>query len=186
MTSDPILVAVCDEPDGLIDREVRPLIMTIENVRRFWELARHFKYIFDRDVQDDFALFCEMIFSQDPKGGVTSNGLFWVVDDFIGIFYMTNIVPGVDAKVHYLFFDRRHNGRVELVQEMVKYVFRKYNFRRLSVDLPFYSSKHTFNFLNQIGFTKEGRKRKAIWHNDDWFDVAIFGILKEEALNGNV
>lgn len=184
--SEPILVVPCPEPDGLVERSVFPMILTPENLQTFWEKSRQFKYLFDKNVNDDFRKFCELFLYNGPNGELQPNGLFWLVDDFVGVFYMTRIVPSVDAEVHYTFFDRRHRGRHQLALEMIQYVFRKYNFRRLSVEIPLYSTEHTFRFIDALGFKKEGRKRKAIWHNDDWFDVALFGILKEEALNWRI
>ncbi len=180
----PVLSAICAEPEGEVERFVYPMFLTPENLKLFWEKSRNFKYIFDNSVNGDFKRFCELFLYGGPAGELCSNGLFWVVDDWVGIFYMTRIIPGQDAEVHYTFFDRRHRGRQELSREMLKYVFRKYNFRRLTVEIPLYASRHTFDFVVSMGFKKEGRRRKAIWHNDDWFDVASFGILKEEALNG--
>lgn len=182
--TEAILTATCNEPSGSVVRNVYPLQLDPETLKLFWEKSKNFKYVFDKDVNGNFESFCNLFLFAGPDG-LKSNGLFWLVDDWTGLFYMTRIVPGVDAEIHYIFFDRRHRGRVELAREMLKYVFRKYNFRRLTVEIPLYSSKHTFEFISELGFTKEGRKRKAIWHNDDWFDVAILGILKEEALGGS-
>jgi RimJ/RimL family protein N-acetyltransferase len=178
---EPVLTAVCPEPHGDVIRNVYPLQLSVENLKIFWEKSRSFKYIFDEEVGGDFKKFCELFMYAGPHG-LQSNGLFWIIDDWVGMFYMTRIRPGIDAEVHYIFFDRRHRGRVDLAREMIKYAFRKYNFRRLSVEIPLYATKHAFEFITFIGFKKEGRRRKAIWHNDDWFDVAEFGILKEEAL----
>ena len=192
--AEPVLTAVCDERqwtkrDGeeylkggsLIERSVYPLILTPETLKTFWEKARKFQYLFDRSINNDFKTFCELLLTDGPEG-VQPTGLFWVVDNFVGIFYLSKIIPGVDASVHYTFFDRRHHGRLELTKEMLKYGFRKYNFRRMTVELPLYAREYTFKFVEELGFKREGRKRKAVWHNDDWFDIVLFGILKEEAL----
>lgn len=185
MSDEPVLTAVCDEPEGQIERSVRPMILTVENLQRFWEESRHFKTLFSAQVNGDFKKFCELFLYSGPDGELRTNGLFWLVDDFVGVFYMTSIKPCEDAQVHYAFFDRRHFGRETLTREMIKYVFRKYNFRRLTVEIPYYASRLAFQFTESVGFKKEGRKRKAVYYNDDWFDVAQFGILKEEALNGS-
>ena len=179
-----ILTAPCDEPGGRVVRSVYSMDLTVENLKRFWELSKPFKYLFNKEISNDFKTFCEL-FLYEGKGGLQSNGLFWVVDDFVGIFYMDNIRHGVsrlEADVHYTFFDRRHRGRTELVREMVKYLFCKYNFQRLNAEIPLYAKKGTFEFATAVGFRREGRRRKAQWHNDDWFDVLEFGILKDEAL----
>jgi len=181
VSKEPVLVAACSEPGGTITRSVYALQLTPENLKLFWDKARQFNYLFDQEVRNDFKKFCSLLLSDGPNG-VQSNGLFWVVDDFVGVFYMTKIQPGKDAEVHYTFFDRRQNGRVNLVKEMMKYVFQKYAFRRLSVEIPMYASAHTFHFVTALGFKREGRRRSATWHNDAWFDVMLFGLLREDIL----
>lgn len=185
--SEPVLTAVCFEPGGEVERAVYPMMLTVDNLRVFWEKSRQFKNLFDVHVNGDFKTFCELFLRNGVDGTVESNGLFWVVDDFVGVFYMTDIRIGFDAKTHYVFFDRRHRGRVHLAREMLKYVFMKYNFRRLSTEVPLYATPAVIDFIRACGFAREGRRRKGAWYsggeNPDWFDVLSFGILKEEALN---
>lgn len=179
---EPVIVADCAEPGGVVTRSVYPLHLTPENMKKFWEKARQFKNLFDEEVRGDFKKFCSLLL-HEGKDGLASNGLFWVVDDFVGVFYMTKIQPGKDAEVHYTFFDRRQNGRVNLTREMLKYVFQKYAFRRLSVEIPLFASAQTFHFIVALGFRVEGVKRKAAWYNDAWFDVKLFGLLRENILD---
>jgi len=159
--------------------------LSIDNLKRMWELSRKYNTLFNEEIRGDFRKFLEVFLRQLPDGSVECNGLFWVIDDFIGMFYMTEIVPDTDANVHYTFFDGRHKGRVELVKEVIRYAFRHYNFRRLSVEVALYATHGVMNFVEEVGFKNEGTKRKAIWYKGDWFDVNIFGILKEEALGGS-
>lgn len=179
----PIVSCYCEEPEGYVERFVYPMLFTPENLRRFWDESRKFRYIFTEDVRQDFRKFCELIVHEE-NGELVPNGLFWVVDDFVGVFYMTRITPGADADVHYSFFDRRQKGRVKLVRTMLKYVFERYQLRRVTAEIPYFASWITRNFTESIGFVKEGRKRKAIWFNDDWFDIGIYGILREEVIDG--
>jgi len=181
----PILQQYCLENSERVLRSVYPMPLNAENLRRFWEKSRVFKTLFTKEINDDFQKFLELFIIADDDGLPTgSTGLFWVVDDFVGVFYMTEIKPELDALVHYTFFDRRQNGRAELVKAMIRYVFRKYRFQRLSVEIPTYAVQHTFNFVKQIGFTLEGRKRKASFFSNNWFDVECYGMLSTEALNG--
>ena len=181
--SEPCLTVKCLEPEGTVERKVYPMQLTIENLKIIWEKTRNLHHLFDVATKDDFPAFCRLFMVGDTTD-LQPTGLFWVVDDFIGLFYLTDMVLGVDANVHYIFFDRRHHGRAELCREMIKYVFRKYVFQRLTTLVPYYSRKGVFFFITSLGFKKEGRKRKARWYKDDWFDLGIFGILRTEALNG--
>lgn len=178
-----ILRAICEEKEGPVIRNVRPLTLGPENVKKFYEAASKFPTVFGVEVMHDFPTFCNLILQPGPDGIPIPNGLFWVIDDFVGIFYMNRIIPGVDACVHYTFFDQRQRGREELVREMLIYGFYRYDFRRLSVEVPVYSSPHTFFFVEKkLGFTREGRKRRAMDYKGKWFDVVLYGMLREEII----
>lgn len=180
-----ILRVECDEPEGKIARSVRPLRMTKENLHTLFHKFGQFKTIIGKEFTGDFKQFCNLFLTQNPDGSVESNGIFWVVDDFVGIFYITDIQPGVDCVVHYSFFDRRHKGRIVLIKEMMKYVFTVLKFQRLTVKIPLYAKESVFHFTEKyLGFTKEGRLRRAEHFDDKWFDVNIYGLLREECLNG--
>lgn len=189
---EPIFSCLCVEPAGPITRNVYPMTLSPQNIKKFWELSSNFKTLFGDEIKGSFEKFTEVLMSHD-EDRIYANGLFWRIDDFIGIFYMTHI-QSHDAQIHYSFFDRRHRGRVQLTRRMIKYVFDRYEFRRLSAEIPhsviksiedrndstrtFHSGP--FEFIKQVGLQEEGRKRKAILYDNEWFDVACLGILKEE------
>jgi RimJ/RimL family protein N-acetyltransferase len=178
-TEPPVVSAICDEPEGSVERHVYPMRLTPENLRTFYEKASEFRTLFIDEVNGDFHKFAEMFIGNEGDR-VWATGLFWIVDDFVGIYYMTNIRQH-DAEVHYTFFDRRHLGREELTKQMLKFVFKKFGFWRLTTEIPYYASKHTFNFVFRLGFKREGRRRKAVMYKDELFDTMLLGILREEA-----
>jgi len=179
MDDNYILAVPCKENDGVVIRKVRPMVLSPENVKRFWEESNKFRTLYNEELRGDFKKFIELFVSYGPEG-IQSNGLFWVVDDFIGVFYLTHIEPGVKAKVHYTFFDRKHFGRVPLVREMLKFVFNKYQFVRVSAEVPAYAGSLVSNFVESVGFYREGKLRNAALYKDAWFDVKLYGILREE------
>lgn len=195
---EPIFSCLCNEPGVQTIRFVYPMTLSPQNMKRFWELASHYKVLFGDEVNGDFKKFAEILISREGDN-LSSNGLFWRIDDFVGIFYMTHIQMN-DAQIHYSFFDRRHKGRVDITRMMIKYVFEKYGFRRLSAEIPYSVIKMNkpnegetgkdyrsgpFEFVKQVGLKEEGRKRKAVMHDNEWFDVACMGVLKEEAEQWN-
>lgn len=180
---EPVVSAICTEPEGTVERFVYPMLLTPQNLKRFYDEASKFRTLFTDEINGDFGKFAECFISQAGES-IYSNGLFWVVDDFVGMYYMTHI-EAHDARVHYTFFDRRHLGREQLTRNMISYVFEKYKFRRLTTEIPMYASKHTFDFVLRLGFKKEGRIRKARLYKGDWFDTMILGILAEEGTNGS-
>jgi RimJ/RimL family protein N-acetyltransferase len=180
-TIEPIVTALCKERKGEVIRSVRPMPYDIENFKQFWEKARQFKNIFSKEINDNFGSFVNLFIQYDPRTGVlNSDSLLWVIDDFVGMYYITNMYGTDDALVHYTFFDRKHHGRYDLTIKMLHYVFDTYKFHRLSVEVPLYASDYNFLFIESLGFKPEGRKRKYTKWNGDWFDVKMFGIFKEE------
>lgn len=180
MLDTPVLEVECHEPHKVITRRVYPLQFTGENIVTFWEKARRFRVLFSDEIAGSFQKFLEVFASQDEHGNIFGHGLAWVVDDFTGVFYMTDIKT-TEATVHFSFFDGRFRGRLPLVRQMIKYAFERYNFIRLNVEIAKYADEKTFNFVEAIGFKEEGRKRKAVRFNGDLFDVIYYGLLREEA-----
>lgn len=175
----PVLSIECDEPEGIVTRHVYKMILTPKNLHTFWVKSRKFVTLFGEEVRGDFHKFME-VFLQEGVNGIESRGIFWVIDDFVGIMYLTDIDAGIDAKVHYAFFDGRHRGRRDLVRAMILYVMDRYQFHRLTAEAPLYWKASAMLFAEQVGFIKEGRKRLARKFDGKWFDVNIYGILKED------
>jgi RimJ/RimL family protein N-acetyltransferase len=164
---------------GVVLRNVYPLVLTQENLALFWDKAKHYPVLFCDEIRGDFQKFLETFLTQDANGNVHPRGLLWVIDDFIGVFYMTDIKQ-TEATVHFSFFDAKLQGRGPLIKDMLRYAFARYGFRRMNVEIPLYANDKIGNFIEMIGFKEEGRKRKAILFDNELFDVKLYGILKEE------
>lgn len=174
-----IFSCVCTEKEGSVIRHVYPMILTPENLKKFWEKSKPFKFLFNTEIRENFDCFLNMFVNQiDDK--LHGTGLFWVVDDFVGVFYITEIMPEEDCQAHITFFDRRFNGRLHLTKKMLIYLFDKYQFKRISVSLPKYATDSSRRFLASLGFTYEGRKRQATEFNGERYDVDLFSILASE------
>lgn len=177
---EPIFSSVCNERDGSIERKVYPLVHTRDNLKKFYEKSKDLKTIFSKEFFGDFDKFCNTFFTKGSDNNLIPQGLFWVVDDFTGVFYVTDIYPEIDAQCHYLFFDKKHFGREDLAKEMLRYLFDTYKFHRLSIELPNYASDSTRRFIQNIGFHYEGKKIKSAILNGVWFDVNLYGLLRNE------
>jgi RimJ/RimL family protein N-acetyltransferase len=180
----PILSIDCQERDGVVRRSVYPLKLTIPNLYNFWLKAKQFPTLFSQDLHEDFGEFTALFINKDTAGYYTSNGIFWVIDNFVGVFYITDIYGTRDASVHYTFFDRRQHGRLLLAKSMIKYAFDTFKFQRLSTTVPLYASKPTFAFVRRCGFREEGRKRSSSFYKGEWFDTMLYGILKKNVTEG--
>ncbi len=173
----PIFSGLCKEPEGDIERFVYPMVLTPENLKKFWEKAKQFKALFWGNINDDFERFLNVLVSKDGER-IIANGLFWMVDDMLGVYYLTHL-QAHDAQIHYAFFDRRQRGREALTRKMIKYGFEEFGFHRVSAEIPACFTS-TISFVEQIGMKQEGRKRDAALLDDKWYDVKCYGILKEE------
>jgi RimJ/RimL family protein N-acetyltransferase len=177
---DPIFTCECIEPEGKVIRNVYPLVLTKENLDKLWKKFRKFKTIFSQEINNDFNTFVNLFVSQNGDNW-SGNGLLWIIDDFVGVYYITDFEQQgdkfVDAKAHYAFFDCRHKGRQELTKKMLDYLFNTYKFHRLTIELPMYAKDFPKFFVESLGFKREGRKRSAIEYNGQWYDVRLYGML---------
>lgn len=158
--------------------------MSRENLQRLWESAKKYPILFGQEISENFDRFLEVFFTQSKNGDINVRGILWIVDNFIGAFYLTDITD-TEATIHYSFFDGRVRGRIDLGKEAIKYVFNHFGFQRLNAEVPDYASGATFNFIQLLGFKKEGVKRKAVKYHrdpDKWFDLTLFGILNTESV----
>jgi len=177
-----ILSIECNEPEGKIIRHVYPMYLTPQNLYTFWDRCKRRKFatVFNEEIRGDFHKFMQVFIREGPNG-IESRGIFWVVDDFVGVLYLTDIDVTNDALAHYVFFDGRTHGRVNLIRSMLLHVMTTYEFHRLSAEAPLFFKPSAMLFAEEIGFVKEGRKRLARKFDNKWFDVNIYGLLREDA-----
>lgn len=194
----PIISCDCDEKYSTVNRSIYgPVILTPQILDRLWKSFGKFKTIFGQDINRDYNKFVNLFVSQDGDT-LIGNGLVWIIDDCVGIYYLSNIIQQgdklMDANVHYAFFDSRYRGRQLLTKRMIRHVFDRYEFRRLSVELPLYTDKlfpdpkdetgngyiadnPTRKFVESLGFKEEGRKQVAVEHNGWLYDAYMYGMI---------
>lgn len=177
-----ILVEDCLEDGEVIERYVRPFVLTPENAIKLWEEAKKFPHIFNNVDTSTLDNFLDSFFHWNPSNSeAVAEGLFWVVDDFVGVFYLTQIYHPDDALMHFTFFDKRLRGREKLIRRMIEYVFDTYEFHRLSAEIPAFASKSVLKFINQkVGLSLEGKKAQAIPHTNgvERSDLLLYGITR--------
>lgn len=171
---------MCHEPHNVnVIRNVRLMEYTRENFETFFEKAKKYRTLLHKEIGEDREKFLQL-FIRQGAAGIEPTGVFYVIDDFVGVYYATKIIKGEDASVHYTFLDGRHKGREDLTREMIKYLFKIADLNRITADMPAYLPEACFKFVERVGFTREGRKRQAVLYKGAWFDIKIYGILKEE------
>ena len=184
------LVVTCEDPKkGMVEYTISSLILDKSTLDLFWRKASRYPTLFSREIKSNFKAFLSLLVDEDSAGKIYSKGVFWRIDTpeepLIGVFYMTDLELGVNALVHFSFLDGRIRGRVPLAKAMIAKVFNDFPVARLSAELPAFVNARALKFVQELGFHKEGVKRKAAKFNDSLFHVHLFGILREEVSNGS-
>lgn len=170
-------VSVSDDVVYLDGYKVWLMPYSLENLRQLYDKAQQHRVLFSDDIHGDFHKFCEVFFTMDYVGNVQAKGIVWIVEDFVGVYYLTRITQR-EAHVDFSFFDGKL--RFPLTKAMADFVFKLYGFDRVNVDIAPYSSKYVFKFIEKLGFKYEGRRRKAIVYKGEQVDLIQFGLLREE------
>ena len=180
-----VLKFECVEPEGRIIREVRLAKLSFETLRGYYDKLKEFDTIFNGFVANNLDAFIHSFIQGDSEKDVAATGIIWEVDD-VGILYLTNISIGNDALAHFNFWDRRIKGRERLIRGMMWYVMNEFNLHRVGIEVGMFAAPWLPSAVERIGFTKEGRKREAIWHvpkgadEGQWFDSIIYSMLRHE------
>ncbi|MHC4315910.1 MAG: GNAT family N-acetyltransferase [Planctomycetota bacterium] len=175
-----VLTHKCHEPEGDFERSIRLMPLSMPNLKNFWDKARVHRTLFNEEIRGDFKEFLKVFLVENAVGEIEPTGLFWVMDDFAGVFYLSRIIPGRDAHAHVNMLDGRFKGREEITKRLLLHAFEKYSFHRLTVQVPVYIKPNVIRFIRRLGFVSEGRIREVVPYKGKWFDVFAFGILKDE------
>ena len=182
-----IIECICEEPTSKdvnkkVLRKVWFMPLTMDNLAILWEKVKLHRALFNEEIRGDFEKFVNVFFHQvgdEPE----ASGLVWVLDDFVGMFYMTRIVRNNDALVHFTFFDGRLKGRLELTRKMLKYGFDNFNFRRFSVEIGMFAKPVVRRFVENIGgFRSEGRKKSVVVYMNTWYDLQLYSVFKQDLM----
>ena len=67
----------------------------------------------------------------------------------------------------------------EVLEYLIDYAFNKMNLHRLEAEALEFNEASVM-MLEKIGFHLEGRLREAKYHNDKYWDILRYGLLKSE------
>jgi len=180
-----IIECVCEEPTSkdvnkMVLRRVWFMPLTRENLVILWEKVRLHRALFNEEVREDFEKFVSRFIHQIGDEA-KAKGLIWILDDFVGMFYMTRMVENNDALVHFTFFDGRLKGRLELTRKMLTYGFDTFQFRRFSVEIGMFAKPVVRRFVEDIGgFRSEGRKRSIVIYKNTWYDLQLYSVFRQD------
>ena len=80
----------------------------------------------------------------------------WRGEALVGILLLTDISPKVDARLHFLFFDRNLVGKVRLLRRFLRYCFDELGFQRITIWVPEYVGPLISFARRKLKFTYEG------------------------------
>lgn len=106
-----------------------------------------------------------------------------IANDTIGTIILENInyknkSASISIKIGKINYRKKGYGEMA-IKIILKYCFFKLNLHRIYANVLDYNEPSKKLFL-KCGFSIEGIKRQSIYKNDDFHDLIMFSILKEE------
>lgn len=169
---DVLFEAEVKEDDKRVVRKVYPYILDSQAVVQLWFKLSKFPILFASPQQANFPNFVRML--QDDYSVMLR------VDD-VGIIMVTDIVPGIEARIHVSFWDSKLSGRESLIREAVKWVLNTLNVRRVSAPVRA-DARAMRSFLERSGLYFEGVLKNWIKREDDekLYDLYLYGVTNHE------
>lgn len=160
-----------DAPEGTVILQATP-----EKIDELWDRMSKIRGIFDDYTRGNKALFVEKI--------LRARDMAWYeLTDGTGVVYLSNVIPGLSANAHFLFWDRKLRSKEGFVKQCMKWAINRLNLMKVNVQLPDYAVVLR-KFVRRLGLKYEGKARYWSYYNGRLFDMYFFGITREEALNG--
>lgn len=107
---------------------------------------------------------------------------FWEVwrgGAFCGILGVDRIVPCVDARLQFVFFDDELASKAVLLNDFVARCFAEFSLHRLTFEAPMHMTTLTSFARRKLGFTAEGTRVAAYHDGARWHDVAVLGRVSD-------
>lgn len=177
----PLFSVECDEPEGKVVRNVYQAKFTPQFFRDMWDKQKRYKTLMGVEISS-FAEFVDFFVDVEKKDGEVKynpKGVCLVIDNLVGIFWISDIHHPVFCEAHYTFFDGRHKGRLELVKSGMKFIFNAWGINLIYVMVALYA-KLPIRFVESLGFKKEGRLRARVQYRGKYWDVNCYSMLREE------
>ncbi len=171
----PIEIESEDEEVYLIS----PYQATIDNIEYIWDRVGKFEFMFSDEAYKDKDVFFRYLLSPGVVVLMITEGESEEEIKPVGIVYIDRIRPGYDARMHYIFWDRKQRGRHRVLFTAAEWFFTQFGFHRMSMEVPVFAFA-ALRRLRKLGARIEGRKRGAAKHNGKWHDILLFGVHHDE------
>lgn len=164
--------AICKEDGQEVVRTAYPYILDAAAIVQLWFKLSQFPVLFASPQQSNFKNFVRMI--QDEYSVM-------VRIDNVGLILVTDIVPGVEARMHISFWDSKLSGREAIIREAVKWILETFTVRRVSVPVRA-DARAMRSFLERVGLYFEGVLKNWVKRDEDGrlYDLYLFGITNQE------
>jgi len=154
-----------------------------QKIQEIWKHAKEFEVLFSDHTRGRFEVFMDVLLN--PASVWLE--IFRLSDEqSIGLIVLTHVLPHFDAHGHFTFWDSIAGGRQGLVLQVAKILFKVYDLRRMSAQVPKYQPG-VIRFVKKLGFKEEGEKREAVLYKGEWVPAILLGLLESElreALHG--
>ncbi|ABS60796.1 MULTISPECIES: GNAT family N-acetyltransferase [Fervidobacterium] len=80
------------------------------------------------------------------------------------------------------FLKKQYRGKGlgrEMVKKAIDFAFNELNLNRITAEVYEYNTA-SIKILESLGFIQEGRLRKAKFHNSRFWDIIVYGLLRED------
>ena len=150
--------------------------LTAEKVKELWEQASQFDVLFSDWTKGRIEPFLSALLS---KNAVWFEFYDTIEVKPVGVAYVTQVHNGFDAVGHFTFWDKTAKGREPIVRNLMRRVFNTYDLHRMTAKIPVYQ-KGVLAFARRLGFEEEGRVREAVIYKENWNDLILLGIVRDE------
>lgn len=83
--------------------------------------------------------------------------------ELVGVIYVTDVLPGMDAVGHYIFFDRDLRGKTGVLKEVIRWLFTDSDdwkgLRRLTIEIPDFAGALAKHAHKRLGFSGDFRTK---------------------------
>jgi len=159
-------------------KDVHILELTPERVALLWKKFDSVSSgVFDDFTRNNPQYFMSMLTAPDSV---------WLErKDGNGVLYLTSVRPGLSATGHLLYWNKRLRGTEDFTLEVLRWLMETIPLQKINEFLPAYvhSGRH---YAEKLGFKKEGCIRRWSMSNGKPFDMYVYGMTYEEALNGRI
>lgn len=167
---DVLFSAECLEGDAVIVRYAKPMILDGEQIIKLWHRLSQFHVLFASPRETSFKNFVNII--QDEYS------VLLAFDD-VGMALVSDLVPGVEVKVQFSFWDAKLKGREQLIRELVKWVIDVFGVRRVS--MPVRADARAMRaFVERVGFYVEGILKNWVKKDLKLYDLYLYGVTESE------